>query len=241
MNIQTKSLAAFTALALVTGSTHAAVVASTNFDGQTIIGNTASNLGWTLDGVADPGSMSAFDENTTTARNLFNGNTTTRNNFAPALNTGNGNTWWRTSVDLTVSAGSNVTLTDVTFDYLALGGAQTPQPVRRSDFTITLYDPSNAMVGTASILDVIDGSNPTDLVPTPVSLVFGSSVALSAPGTYRLDIDGGELGGFNETGNHTAIDNLSINGDVVVAAIPEPTTTALLGLGGLALIFRRRK
>ena len=29
--------------------------------------------------------------------------------------------------------------------------------------------------------------------------------------------------------------------DIVITGVPEPSTTALLGLGGLALILRRRK
>jgi hypothetical protein len=39
------------------------------------------------------------------------------------------------------------------------------------------------------------------------------------------------------TGDHWTLDDVSFDG----TAIPEPTTTALLGLGGLALILRRRK
>ena len=47
-------------------------------------------------------------------------------------------------------------------------------------------------------------------------------------------------GGNNNTDTWgTWIDNVTLTGAVV--AVPEPTTTALLGLGGLALILRRRK
>lgn len=42
----------------------------------------------------------------------------------------------------------------------------------------------------------------------------------------------------NEAGTLTA-DNFILSGEVV--AVPEPSSTALLGLGGLALILRRRK
>jgi hypothetical protein len=40
-------------------------------------------------------------------------------------------------------------------------------------------------------------------------------------------------------GNGTLIDDVTLS--VTAAAVPEPSTTALLGLGGLALILRRRK
>tara|TARA_B110000908_G_scaffold69609_1_gene83953 strand:- start:91 stop:888 length:798 start_codon:yes stop_codon:yes gene_type:complete len=45
----------------------------------------------------------------------------------------------------------------------------------------------------------------------------------------------GQSGGSNSTDGGMILDNIS------VAAVPEPSTTALLGLGGLALILRRRK
>ena len=35
------------------------------------------------------------------------------------------------------------------------------------------------------------------------------------------------------------LDSFSLEGDIT--PVPEPSTTALLGLGGLALILRRRK
>ncbi len=127
-------------------------------------------------------------------------------------------------------------MTDVTFDYWAINGSGVRNVGRRSDFTITLHDPSNAVVGTASILDVYNGAPQTTAgLPTAVSLPFAAPVALSAPGTYRLEIDGGELGGADETGNHTGIDNLSING-----VVPEPSAV-LLGILGLRALLRRRR
>jgi hypothetical protein len=105
-----------------------------------------------------------------------------------------------------------VAVSNVTFDYWAINGSQVQNVSRSSDFTVTLYDPSEAVVGTASIVDVINASNITPGVPSSVSLSFSAPISLGAAGTYRLEIDGGELGGNDETGNHTAIDNLSING-----------------------------
>ena len=43
------------------------------------------------------------------------------------------------------------------------------------------------------------------------------------------------------SGGAVYADNVSLVVDSAVAAVPEPSTTALLGLGGLALVFRRRK
>ena len=44
--------------------------------------------------------------------------------------------------------------------------------------------------------------------------------------------------GGSANNQHGYLDNIEIKG---VGGVPEPTTTALLGLGGLALILRRRK
>lgn len=223
-------------LILSTAPGHAAVVASTTFDGQTISGNTASNLNWTLNGVVDPGSMAAFNA-TPAPQNLFDANSFVQNIFIPGINTGNGNTFWTTDVSLTVASGFAVTLTDVTFDYYAVNGGQVQNVNRRSDFTVTLLDPSSSVVDSVSIDDVVNGtSQDPGGNGTPVSLFFTAPIALSAPGTYTLRIQGGDYSGANETGNHTGINNLSINGDVV----PEPSALALAALGFCGLLRRRR-
>ena len=203
-----------TALALLpVGLANGETIASTTFDGQVINGNTASDLGWTVNGVEDPGSISALIGDTATEQELFNSNLFNQSLFAPRLNTGNENTWWRTSVDLTATAASTVSLTDVTFDYWAINSGGAQNVARLSDFRITLYNPSNEVVGTASVFDV-SNSSPAggNGISTAVSIPFSAPVALSTPGTYRLEIDGGDFGGVDETGNHTGIDNLSING-----------------------------
>lgn len=46
---------------------------------------------------------------------------------------------------------------------------------------------------------------------------------------------------FTNTPGGDAININSISGGFTVTAVPEPSSTALLGLGGLALILRRRK
>ena len=45
----------------------------------------------------------------------------------------------------------------------------------------------------------------------------------------------GTAGADNGDNNFATVDNVNLT------AVPEPTSTALLGLGGLALILRRRK
>jgi len=222
------------------GSIDAATILSTDFDGRTltttnVADDTATGLNWTTDGVDDPGDMVAFQSDNLTGQNLFNNNALTQNLFAPEINVGNGNTIWRTAVPLTVSAGKAVTLNDVVFDYLAINAGGNLNVDRRSDFLVTLFNPSGVAIDQVVITDALSGTGAG--VPT-LTATFASPIALSLPGTYKLEIAGGDFPtlGVDETGNHTGIDNLSINGVVT----PEPTSLALLGLGGLLVARRRR-
>lgn len=219
---------------LFVGSASAVTLASTSFDGRVLSPvNTATGLNWVLNGLEDPGNMAALNA-AAAPQTIFDG-AFVANMFAPGLNTGNGNTFWTTSVALTVSSGSSVTLTDVTFDYWSINGGQSQNVNRQSDFTITLLDPSAASAASVDIVDSISGTAAG--VPL-VTATFTSPIALTAPGTYTLVIKGGDFAGNDETGNHTAIDNLSING--TLSAVPEPSSALLAGLGLLAMLRRRR-
>ena len=231
---KTPLLLVMLALLAMAGSARADVIAATDFDGRTlttvnIANDTATNLNWTTNGVADPGDMTALRAGTD-PQALFDGTTTTQNLFAPALNVGNENTFWTTTVALTALAGSSVTLTDVTFDYWAISASQALNVDRKSDFTVTLYDPSGTEVDSVFIDDAKSGSGVG--VPTLVA-EFASPIALSDPGTYIVHIKAAEA---PETGNHIGIDNLSINGTV-----PEPASMLLLAIGGLTVTVRRRR
>lgn len=205
-------LPAFVLTLAFASAVEAETIAATNFDGRTLpSSNTASNLNWTLNGVEDPGDMAAFRDGGG-AQALFDANSTVQNIFAPGINTGNGNTFWTTEVALAVAEGASVTLTDVSFDYWAINGGQVQNVNRRSDFTVTLIDPSLSEVEAVTVADVLNGTSASPGAGTPVSVTFTSPVPLTDPGTYTVVIKGGDFTGSNETGNHTAIDNLSING-----------------------------
>lgn len=211
----------------------AAIIASTDFDGRILDpSNTATNMNWSVNGVNDPGGIPAFLADGTTPLPLFDDNPLVQNIFAPALNTGNSNTFWNADVALTPSGAPIIEVGQVSFDYWAISGGQAQNVDRLSDFIVSLLDPSSALLATASIEGVLNGTNSFAGVGTPVTLTFESPVSLSEPGTYTLRIQGGNI--FNNyTGNHTAIDNLSIN-------VPEPSV-ALLGALGLMGLLRRRR
>jgi len=84
----------------------------------------------------------------------------------------------------------------------------------------------------------------TDASNAPVTTSANLDSAVSSTGTLYFGIALGDdsnvfppdTGGLDHT---TRLDDITVNG--TITTIPEPSSTALLGLGGLALILRRRK
>ncbi len=167
------------------------------------------------------------------------------------------------SADLMVSQDTGVArnLRDVRFDFSTTDGA-----IGLSNFqwdTSTLA--SNALLFLDSALPVPSGSftGLSELAGFQLNLPASGDARLgtidvtapNAPGTYNLnaitasDDTNPNLGGLFSWGFGGAGDafteNFANNGDVVGGSlnliVPEPATIAFLGLGGLALIRRRRK
>ena len=76
---------------------------------------------------------------------------------------------------------------------------------------------------------------------------FTTSYNLDGAGYIDLITDGAGMTDINEiilavegTTAWNAADHIDIN-FMTLQVVPEPSSTALLGLGGLALLFRRRK
>jgi hypothetical protein len=218
---------------MIAGSSHAAVLASTDFDSSSIGGssNIKTGLNWTLNGLDDPGDMAALNA-ASGDQAIFDGNAFVQDIFTPGLNTGNGNTFWTTDISITVATGFTVTLTDVTFNSVSVNGGQAENVNRRNDYTAFLISPTAVAIDDVTVADTVAGT----AAGQPLVTLDLADTVLSEAGTYILRIKGGDFAGTNETGNHTGIDNLSINGTVV----PEPSSLALLGLGGLLIARRRR-
>ena len=112
-----------------------------------------------------------------------------------------------------------------------------------TQFTFDIYKVSGGASVTGRLYSSIDAFT--------AELGNGTISALTTWETKTIDLSGlapvtaaTEFRLYLETGgtfgpNGVKLDNLTLDGDVTV--VPEPSTTALLGLGGLALILRRRQ
>ena len=126
---------------------------------------------------------------------------------------------------------------------LAIGGTMTDGNV--ITFSYGLYNDNSSFNNmTGQLWNLTDGV----LLNSETTTVLGSThinyVPVDVSFTYTVTAadDGDTLQlRFVERGNSTARDIYVDNYSVSSAPVPEPTSTALLGLGGLALILRRRK
>ena len=86
-----------------------------------------------------------------------------------------------------------------------------------------------------------DAGSSVSFVPGTVDIDSGWTGSLNIPGTDWVDVF--TTAGVTLDGNAINPDDfiLSDGGDTIALAIPEPSSAALLGLAGLALLGRRRK
>ena len=194
------------------------IIAATDFDGRTVSGATASNLTWTVNGVADPGDLTA-------SANLFD-TTAAQDMFAVNYNiqtTGP----WTVDVPLVVED-TSLDLGTVTMDVYIFNGAGDFNAARDVDVTVTLLDATSTVIDTATVADVY----PQDGVaarPQEVTLDLSGN-SLAANTAYALRI---EMSSDDDRGNNAGFDNLAINTN----AVPEPASwiSMLLAVVGLGL------
>ena len=103
------------------------------------------------------------------------------------------------------------------------------------DFTISFATTLSDTFGTQASVDA-DFSGPVSAALDPTTARFGTGTFtnLSSTSARYVLIDPGSI--HNDT-QYVGFGEIRF----VTAEVPEPSTTALLGLGGLALILRRRK
>ena len=160
----------------------------------------------------------------------------------------NNGTWWQT-----LNAGAVLT-----YRVSSISGT-TLTPLATATYTVTGTEPNTLgnnpgpnSLGTGNWLDLTFAS-PITLAPnTQYAIDLAETSQFSAPAFY-FETEGTDgtttsayAGGsaYTATGDGTTATIYSGESrvfDAILTAVPEPTTFALLGLGGSALLFRRRR
>lgn len=224
--------ASLLAIATVFGSVNvanAATILSTDFDGRTVSGNTASNLNWTTNGVADPGDLTADF-------NLFD-TPDTQDLFAVQRNLHTQGPW---VVDIPVVVGpQSILLDEISLDASIFSGAGTSQLNSRDfDLTIELLDSTGTItLASDSVIDQFPNSNSIpNPSPVPFSFDFAGNI-LSSNTTFFLRLTASGEG----AGNNGGIDNFLVTGDLI-ASTPEPISVmSLIGVGVLGVASKLKK
>ncbi len=149
---------------------------------------------------------------------------------ARSLNNNPSSPYW--TFTMTPTGGVSVDLTTMTLD------AGIGLTLNNSDWD---YDVTWSVDNYATILGTFDGPSGSNTTVTSNGLSVDLSSLASQTSAFLIRITPNRVSGTNGALGQRAgwIDNVILNADVT--SIPEPSSSALLGLGGIALILRRRK
>jgi hypothetical protein len=196
-----------------------------------------SGLGFVAAAHTSGSSGGPFDSNTSAAGKFYTGDTSgSGETFAGATNAG---------VDGKYTPPATITFTNRSGTY-ALFNTVDISAYNSSTLTLDLDSNKNGTNDSMFVRLFLDGSSTgIDLltIDTDNTTVTGTDTTfVGGKLTYSFDDADNNAQLFvgfwaDDSADYWTLDNVSFDG----TAIPEPTTTALLGLGGLALILRRRK
>jgi hypothetical protein len=215
---------------MLAGKSHTTVIVGTEFTGRTFTNNVVTVNDYTLNGVSSPGTLTFT--NVPSGTPSFMTSTDATGFAAPKRNPPN----WK--VQIAVNVGSQaIELTDVTVALHSFNnGEETKTGINGGDFapnhqpTVRLLDSSQSTIDSETQdAWAVNGNN--QVAAWTGVFTFVSDDTLAANTNYFIEI---EMTG--SSGNNVGIDSLAINGELV----PEPSSLALLALGGLAMARRRR-
>lgn len=209
-------------------NTHAATLAQYNFTGGSTADSaaaaniTASNVSTSGDVAISSFSATGFIRSHVTSNTLA-GAITDADYFEFAI---------------TVASGSTMNLSSLSFDHLGSTTTGTPLPYESSLSLFSSIDGFTAanVLGTSTeTMTTNVGAASTFLATENVSLSAPSFQNLTGTTTFRI------YGYDNQNDNNDILrlDNIILEG--TVTSIPEPSSTALLGLGFSTMLLRRRK
>ena len=225
---------------LTTHVSASTTIISTDFEGTTENGTTLENVSYTTNGATVPASFSDLSVNNTSGSgNLF---TTAAADgfFAVANNTGNGGEW-NFQIDFTTGADA-IDLEEFVFDWRNFNGSGGFQgAIRDTEITIDIRDAGMSSVisgpivqNTPSINTNTGAGAPNNMIGTQTNSIDLMGNTLAANTTFTLFVQAGDA---TTGGNNFGFDAITLSGTIV----PEPSSSLLLGLSGLALLARRRR
>jgi len=215
------------AFAITTITAQAAVVFTTGFSGRTTDNGTKtiSSVAWTGD---DTASLSSDMTITSMSGNFLNvaaGTDEAGDPVGVGDNIKNGGTW---STVITFTPATTVSLD--TFDissYSISGGGAHQVASHDVNWALAITDGATSVFGANQTITEPGGNAPVNFSLDATGTTLNAGTAY----TFTLAVTGPTETG----GNNIALNSLTLT------SVPEPSAGALLGLGGLALILRRRK
>lgn len=224
-----KTLITLGAAVAMSATSQAAVILDTGFTGVSEAGTTASGFAWTsATGAAAAASTSLTF--TGSASGFISETAGTAEAGEPIGVAGNIETAgsWSTSFTFTANDNYDLSSFDISSYSISGGGAHQGAP-HQVTWNLIISDAGQIFTGINGAIEAGGAAAEAFSIDTTgTSLVSGTTY------TFDLTVSSTDTGG-----NNIALNQLTLNGNV--AAVPEPSSTALLGLGGLALILRRRK
>ena len=233
MSINTKTLLAATALAFTATIANAATIAEYTFtSGSTAsTGSLGSNIGFEAGIVNNDTALLNNNQleiqGIDTSSVIDVGHTS----YAAAdKDEIDGQNW--VTFTIAVSDTQELDLSSLTFDYTEIDPASFLLGVYTSKTGFTEGDHLLGLYRTGTSSGTFTDNNGTSVALSGITELQGLTDE-TVEFRFLLGDDSGA------TSRIHVLDNIVLNGDVT--AVPEPSSTALLGLGGLALILRRRK
>lgn len=218
---------------LASSAASATVILSTDFDGRTVSGNTASDLTWTTNGVTAPGVLAA--NSGSDSFSLFD-TAAAQDRFAVDRNLHNEGNWFTDITFMMANDFASVSLSSVSFDSIIFNNSGNVQGVQRDlDFTVELFDDLALGPIFSYAQNNIFAANGSNSQPVKNISFDNLAVLLQQDTEYTLRITASGTG----PGNNAGIDNFVLSGDV--SPVPAPQAFALLALAIAGIAVRKAK